>query len=1463
MKSSVNKFAKGLVQDVSDINESNDTYNDSMNGSLIYNDNGNYDWVVKNGNKFSFSIEAQGGIDANTKYIPIGGVGNNDIKVLFSVHDTTPGDVRSEIGVFSSNIKGVGTYKTLFNDRLESAADKLNFNSTNQITARFLYENDGLIRVYWVDGVESDSNPPRSFTFKFNGGDKGDANNYEAVTTSSHSINAQAKHNIGIIKYEKRISGNLKSGCYQYTYRCITEDGYATPWITPTRRSFLTTDAINSIDWSLYEMEGSGLDTSYGNRIKIVGIDQRYKDIEVCYIFCETPSISTEAAIFVKETITGGTMEFDHTSMGGTEVIAETIGASFAGIRAAKTLDIKDSTLYFGNIVESTNVITDEEKEQIFENLTITPLFRHMRSDEYGVDLQTSPLTHQTPKTGTLTKSLNQSENIDFTVDNDYVNYKGTQVDKEFSGYWRGETYRFNFVAVDNTGIPLFALHLADFKFPQQHKLDYSWVRLKADGTTAVGGTNLTEYPWLSDNYGDVTGTDLWNEDSSDPLQDVSKIRIMGLRVSGLDISGIKGKISGFHIVRADRDATILAQGMALPCLRDRKGQATTTDPLTRPFQFVTQRFDVSPTPSLGPYDQEGYEVEHSTEKFHLRENIIGFHAPDYDFDQSYIPIIQASDRLKIVGCSTGKANPDSTKNGKTAQRVYFSYYNWRPDILAPVGIIDRDKGGQHTLTKQYYTKNTAPFSAGTVGLHAMYDDECEITDSFRIGLQEKKIYNPTSPIEFDTSAHFVARDNTPNENPEGYTAATAGLANSGGEYRGQEKITTYYITSNFTPSTAVSAVARQNTFLTSVSNGVMGGFIVNYVRPNDSVYGGLTETSLYNTVSYSTGHFQPVNNPAFSTPAGDIYNDIDIWGGDCYVDYIAFLRTYPRYWENPNTGVTARLETDIAHGVSMPYESSLNFALRQAPSVTDPFYSRVGALPQDTYDDVSGAPMSWINGLYNVDAANRLLEEFNVNGVLLQREVIKFFSAEPQDFTLVNKYPVRWRYSGEKIYGDVIDKWRTFLAFDFNDLNGSYGQITSSTFYNNQIYTFQESAFGRLRAQDRAIVNTSVGGLTTGTGAILDGVDYISTKYGNQHQFSMINSGRSIYWVDVDKRKAMRFAGDGRVSLSDVRGLHTFFKYETSHFYNEDSPAGGYGICGVFDYENNNVMWSFVRNYHEEITSDIVINSEDVTSDSYYSNNNTIFVNGNGGNIIFPETNWFGDVNKSSVYYVANKSGAVDIILKTANTDTGVLTDIATISGGEYYEVKRDSNTSAWTATEVDLEDITPSKGTVVYNEDLNSFQGFFSFRPTFYLSHRNLVFSHDKDFDNIENKIYVHNLNTIKANYYGQNYKSYISLNVNENEYATKVFDSIRLNANEQCYTDYSRFLFNTEKQYYYYDVKSDTRLKYVEDSIRMPVRTFNQKDRTRGKWVNFIFEFKNNDEIPVKLYNLITNHRVSNRF
>jgi hypothetical protein len=430
--------------------------------------------------------------------------------------------------------------------------------------------------------------------------------------------------------------------------------------------------------------------------------------------------------------------------------------------------------------------------------------------------------------------------------------------------------------------------------------------------------------------------------------------------------------------------------------------------------------------------------------------------------------------------------------------------------------------------------------------------------------------------------------------------------------------------------------------------------------------------------------------------------------------------------------------------------------------------------------------------------------------------------------------------------------------------MNGSYGEITSSSYLFNQIYSFQELAFGRLRASDRAFIESSTGALTTGVGGKLDGIDYISTKYGNQHQFSMTNSGKAIYWIDVDKRKAVRFAGDGRASLSDMRGLHDFFKNELGNYYNQDSPAGGFGISVGYDFRNNHVFWTFVRDYYKTLTNPQIIVDRPSSDEGFYDNNETIFINWQGAvganGLLFQEGESLSNgINKNVIHYIAVSPNSNDFEVLTGNTS---FSSIGTVSAGEYWEVYRDKFGDAWQMRQVTLADVTPAKTTICYNEDLDEFTGFFPFRPTYYISHKDTIITHDKDFTGIGNNMYIHEFNPIKAQYYGQNYKSYISVSNKADEFVAKIFDSIRVNFNEQGNEDITRYIFRTEKQVNYYDIQADTRRRYVEDSLRMPTRRFDQGDRMRGKWINYIFEFKNNDTTPVKLFNLITNYRISNR-
>lgn len=1460
-KQAVNSFQDGMKQDIDILLSPNQSYRYSMGGRLMFNKNGTYSWEVENGNKLSFVMLPRNGTDAD-RYIPIGHAGNSSIRIIFSVSSVTGA---GEIGIFSIDNNGIGTYKTLFNDQDDPNGDSFNFLPTNQIEARFSYENDSTIRVYWVDGIESDSNQPRVFTFSYDRtiGNQSDINAYSPFSLSIHSMNTQSEVEMGIIKYVKKIGGALPLGVYQYTYSLSTKDGYQTPWYPLTRRVFVTTDEVSNSNWNEYEMEGSGIISSKGNRIEIKGVDQKFDTIRVAYVFSQTENTNDHATIFSQVKISGTTMSFDHVSNKGEPLLIEEIPALFSGIRAAKTLNVKDSTLYYGNVIEG--ILGEYDTETILSGLTVKPVFRDMRSDEKNYDFDASgyegvtepPVTNAVTWTGAT--SVNLHDDVGgteiYSIDADYTNYKGTQVDHLLSAYFRGETYRFALVFYDKIGFPSFAVHLCDIKFPEQSSVNFTANRVTVTDTVvdvAAGGGVLPEAAWPTNNFGDYTSTPVRNgEDTS--AGDFSHIRIMGLEVSGIDISSISGSISGFKIVRTELDATIVTQGLAYPSVTERT--------ITRPSPFPFQRWgDVTVGGGLGadptaatPFsdvvlnygEMNGVTNDttlgpNTTPLYAVRPYLTAFYAPDYDFDTSRKPVVQSQDRLRLVGgCHT--YNPDPDGSGRTN--------NETPTTIGGIAF-------ESYMQKMYYSKNT--FHNAPAEPYPQYLDETGIEGDWSLGLGgEVDDYDPGldlhNSIEVVNAAWL-------------YTPAAATVHKGWGKGK-----TLFYKTGNFENNNSKPANAspyyQSIPLVGTVANPThnhgeyTGVFICNYVRPNVTPYGGLTLSALERNIFFGTGHFQPVGTPSFSTPSGSIYNGIEVWGGDCFLDYFGFLRTYSRM-----EGTIGSPNLDYNMGVVFPWESKLNHTLRNAPSEQNPMYTDVGARSWTEY--VTPGSSQYPDGIFLFDDDIQLKEEFDLNSVLLFEELIQFYAPKPINFADNSRFPTRWRYSREKILGDPVDTWRIFQVNDFYDLKGEYGEITSSLYIFNQIYSWQRSAFGRLRASDRALIESSnAGTLTTGIGDKLDGIDYVSEIEGNQHQWSLFSSGKAAYWINVDMKSIMRFAQDGRVSLSDTYGVHDFTEDVLGMFVNIDNPAWVGGITGLFDHNNGDAIWSL--NYDEFLyrNGNLFVESiESSSSSELYENNETIFYSYTGipgptKGVFFPEGETTSGENYNSVYYVCAHSSSAVFGIYTVASD-GVPTKLLDANPNECFKVSRISNSDVWTAVLVDAKEISPEPFSLSYNENMNLFQGFHPFKSTFFMSHNDNVLSHDYEIQGIDNEIFAHNYPTKKNTFYGLEYKAILSSIVAEAPMLHKIFDDLRVNCNDEAASTMLNFLMETETQSYYFDVQSDTRQKYLEDILRFPIRTKIQKDRTRGKHLRMTFEFLNNSFKSVRMTNLVTWFRNSNR-
>ena len=1230
-KNAINVFNDGMSSDVDILNQKASSYRDSMNGRMMFNKDGTYSWEPENGTKTSFVLTPDGGLD-NREYTIIGNAGNNNIRVVFStVSDVNDPNLNSEIGIFSIDESGLGSYKTLFNDRNDPNGDLFNFHLHNQIEARFVYENPVLIRTYWVDGIKSDSNRPRVITFSFDEnaalpiGNQSDVNAYTSTNLSVFSMNSQTDFNMGLIKYVGNIGGGLLSGAYQYTYSLGTKEGYWTPWYPPTRRVLCIPDQVSSTNWNEYEMGSSGITTSKGNLIEVKGIDQRYDKIRVAYTYAQTASSIVESKIFAQAPIDknpGGDIEqFQHVGNVGDPLLTTEIADLFSGILGAKTLNIKDATLYYGNIKE--NVLQNFDIEPILANLTITPKFRDMRSDEWtsGIVSTQRPITHGYPRTGiTQMKQHSAVGGVeDYSIINDYLNYKGTQVDHLYPGYFRGEPYRFAIVFYDKLGFESFAFHLGDIIMPNQSQFSYHWDRVNSDGIIVPSGPlTLPERAWPTNNYnlaalanekifvGD-TGNNLAPMNSVNPNpgsispgapagqeRAVSHLRIMGVEFGGIDVSSIAPFISGFKIVRASIDRTIMLQGLMLPCVGttvDKQIDGETDGgPIVVPlpsthqdfFDFANPNAPTYGSPSCLSNPNAGYngiglsglnafnhDGNSTNDRYFPRPNASVLYAPGLNFGINGAPSIQSEDRVTLVGgCWAETNHPDWGKITATNMyfnKAYYSQNNWHIGVNTDVGDSNF---------------STAPFPRYM---------------SFMEEIIRYDLLGPRGTIEDWEIAGGVRLNN----DVGAQTGSEATPRRSHGMFKAM-----FIQHGNFIPPAACSPAgpypwswtamyrnsspARMWSDDAGIGNNhsrFAGGFICNWIRPNSAPYGGLSETSLQQTIFFGTGHFQPINNDTFDTqgmPAGLVFDDIEVYGGDCFLDYISHVRQYPF---NKEIGE----DDDYSDARVWPWENHYNHSLREALSASGVaggsdslIWANVGTRPHGSRD-MTAFPQ-WAKGLFSGDAtaegeADGLFEEFDINNVLAFQELTVFYNTKPVDFLDNDIFPVRWRYSPAKLYGDPTDTWRLFQVNDFRDLNGSYGEITSSLYIFNQIYSWQISAFGRLRASDRALIESQQGGtLSTGIGDKLDGIDYISTEMGNQHQWGLFASNSAAYWTDVNKRKIMRFAQDGQNPLSDLKGTHSFLEQELPLYEDYDNPVLNRGVHGTFDFGNNEAVFTFNR---------------------------------------------------------------------------------------------------------------------------------------------------------------------------------------------------------------------------------------------------------------------------------------------
>jgi hypothetical protein len=190
------------------------------------------------------------------------------------------------------------------------------------------------------------------------------------------------------------------------------------------------------------------------------------------------------------------------------------------------------------------------------------------------------------------------------------------------------------------------------------------------------------------------------------------------------------------------------------------------------------------------------------------------------------------------------------------------------------------------------------------------------------------------------------------------------------------------------------------------------------------------------------------------------------------------------------------------------------------------------------------------------------------------------FITYFPKPLKASNQYEFDCRvlHSEQKFNGESIDKWTKFKANNFIDVDSPFGPINRVILLRDDIAFVQTNGFGLLAINPRVQVTGSDGvSIELGKGGILHDFNYISKEYGSIHQFGINSSNQGIYIPDSNRQKII-FANPQLNIVSDVKGLHKFFRNNMNNqIVSTHNPIEGVGIISVFDKLNNRMLFTFL----------------------------------------------------------------------------------------------------------------------------------------------------------------------------------------------------------------------------------------------------------------------------------------------
>ena len=1137
----VQSFEKGMIQD----------FADQPTGSFYHASA--FHLVSKSGNTYALE-SAQGNLlkfSLTPNYIPIGGCGVLDKIVVFSAR----AGGQSEIGIVTVTQQTTCSYIPIYNDILD-------FSLQFPIESALFPENEKVERAYWTDRNTApkvlnilDDRLYNAFVFptgplaigsymavqgivNFNGVLYGPQQGQTvftvtATTPNTFSVIGAAPYKViesidkdmlewtpatmlSTIRLNRPIAGGAKNGVYIATVQLVSEEGASTPWSIPCypiKVSGPTQVGTALYNYQTHEGHPFTVNSSQGFELIIENIDQRYNRIRVAVVHGTDYQVYTDPVVIYDGTITGNTMLVQYT---GTEMIEglveEDLLKLYKVLKKVGTFAIVNNIMFPGNI-------------------------------EYGRDVRWDPSVGVTSKVIKY-DCFHDMENMTFTghvfghapVQNP-VNTSGSNVIRQ------GQWYRVKTGSVSYTGAVYNTGEL--FQGVSLNSSANAETYIPITGGTVEAVIRIKKYNDLfSDKYLIIP----MESDFYDGK---------GMAVNHYLKSHWRGERYRYALTLVDRSGNVgYARWMNDKEIPEQYKSAGDLDDIGNPIGFDMRLYPLS-TFGSSPNPQDPnprYNIRHIGVEF----NNIDFNGLLSELGlTSYAQLREHFSGFAIMRCprdariiAQGMVFP-TVRLGSSPPAGYNEY-------MAPMAA--RKMFWDDNIARQapgYYTFYSPDFQFQWNGLPALN----QATNVMALG-----VYDYSGPDYFKSPVGFTWSN--VDKNIAYYTqygtyapggavkniyvdkcleqvdfGASAGVGNSGFLFDNTAHSSTNIFTgagSSFNGRGCRTTVIKIDPVEPTIQQYEVARSVINIRNSKTILYGGNGASAKATNQYISTNHFQPFDDEFITMLNNNtgVVSGIQVFGGDANIGLYDVMRV---------TRTTGYYEWN--HAILFPVESNCNFLMRNGTHI-----AKTGS-----------------DNIYEQSP-----EQHSLSHAFSNDHLIAPYTALPDRYKPITRYPYRGLFSLKKIAGEEIDGFRKFDPAAFRDVSGLSGALTNFRAKGMRLFYWQKRSVGYIPVNERQSISSAVGDPTIiGQGGVMERYDERTNYYGNQHQFGLIDMPDGFAWIDVERKSLCLMNTNLEIVEMDVaKGMNSFLQERLKgNLFINDAPTNGQGIVGYYDPQYNRVV--------------------------------------------------------------------------------------------------------------------------------------------------------------------------------------------------------------------------------------------------------------------------------------------------